>query len=815
MSHLDEQQQLGEAGDPFNIEVVGQRPDAGTGFGDIIDLRNLQSRTTANVPISGGGGRPGAAGQGQKSKLTQAQIDDLTKQQTEAFQAIDQNQDLTDEQTADLKREVTSAILTNADIPHDKASLDENGLSDKDGLISTRWEVSPTSNVDTGGPSLGNVIGGILTTAGVAAVVSGAPRETSPTGAPTTTTTAQTTQTATTPAGTPTTTTTPPTVTAEGETPEAPQVTNDPLTNEVNDVLDSADTDQVKIEKIAEITKRNNADVNDVAEASGIPVETIIAVATAAGVVIAGIDAAGTGEAAPATAEATTAPGTTPATTTTEEDSGSIIPQIIAGIGSLIGTVLTTKAASDASKAQVDASNRALDIFEKNAGIATGRLRETTGEAISTLREGETEARGALTTFGEQARDVITAGGERARTSVTGARDQIRSDLIEAFNFQRGEINNAAVASSGIINEARETAVGNITKGFGEAIGEIRSSRDIANSILQEGTATAEEKLDIARAGAIAAQDRGLSAIRSDFQPFLDAGRVTIEGLTDLVNNPEAQKDFILNNPFFDAIANETERRLLANQAAKGRVGTGETQLELRDRLLAAGNQLLDTAINQRLAVVGVGERATTSVAQAELNRANAVTDIEAAVGDSLATLVQQSSVNRANLRTTAARDIADLSATRGTRLAETETGAARDLAQIETRRGETVAATAGEDVRTLADVELTTAGRVGDIDLTTSAAEAGQIEQEGINLANLATGTAGAVASAQTGLGVNEANITTGTAANLADVTLGKGEAVASGIVGKTTALTSGLTDLAEIALLTPEQRLKLGAAA
>ena len=140
--------------------------------------------------------------------------------------------------------------------------------------------------------------------------------------------------------------------------------------------------------------------------------------------------------------------------------------------------------------------------------------------------------------------------------------------------------------------------------------------------------------------------------------------------MTELVNSPEAQRDFIQNNPFFEELANESERRLMENQAARGRVGTGSTQLELRNRLLAIGNQLLDAEVGRRLGVVGIGLDATSRVAQAEQNRANAISSIEQSTGLKLADLVQTASSNRAELELNAGNQLASLANSRGSNLA-------------------------------------------------------------------------------------------------------------------------------------------------
>jgi len=568
------------------------------------------------------------------------------------------------------------------------------------------------------------------------------------------------------------------------------------INQDIQNIINQGGGETVVNEKIGEYAKNNNINDTDIQRSTGSNTAGLIAAAVAGGLVTAAATAGTT--TTPTTTPATT--GTTTGTTTTGTTDGGFLIPLLGLLGSIGSTVLQSQAAQDAANAQSEAAQRALDIFEKNAGIATAKLETTTGEAISTLEAGEAAARGDITGGTQAAIEAQRTGAVTGRADIIAGRDQARTDLIEAFGLQQDEINTAAAASSGFISEARETAVSAINRGFGEGISSVKSARDLANGIIQSSTTVAEEKLDLARAGAVAAQDRGLSAVRSDFQPFLDAGQVTIEGLERLVNDPETQRQFLLDNPFFDEIANQTERRLLANQAARGRVGTGGTQLELRNRLLEAGNQLLNTAINQRLAVVGVGQQAAGSIATAELNRANAVSAIEQTIGTSLADLVEQAGVNRANIQTQAGRDIANLQATEGERVAGVETGAARDLATIETTRGGDVSAAIAENARQIAAGERVAGGQLADIATTTGINEANILGAEGVNLANIATGAAAGTSTLQAAEGVNVANILTGEAANIADVTQTQGESVAAGIIGKTNAITSGITDLTNL---------------
>jgi len=477
-------------------------------------------------------------------------------------------------------------------------------------------------------------------------------------------------------------------------------------------------------------------------------------------------------------------------------------PQIIAGAGSLIGAWLGYKGAGDAADAQSKAAAAALAVFEKNAAASVVRLQDTANTAIKTIQGGAETSRNDIITGNETARSDIIAGGNVARGDVISARDKATQTLLDSFGLQKSEITNTALAASGLISAAREKAAGAITAGFSAGIAQIGTSRDIANKILQDSLTSAEEKMDVGRAGAIAAQDRGVSAVRSDFQPYLDAGRLTVENISNLVNNPQAQRDFILSNPFFDALAKKSEDALLKAKASVGKVGTGGTQIELQNEMLAIGNQLLDAAINRSLPLIQGGQNAAAQVAAAERARASAVSQIELSVGQSLAQLVQSTGVNRANVEQNAGNAIADLNVGQGRELAGIETRAGENLASIESTRGTQMANAISNNATQRAGVEIDAGNNLANLATSEGTALANSANTAGSNLANINTASTDAQARLQSNLGVNEANILTGNAANTADTLLGAGNATAAGIVGQTNALTNGLLNLGTIAL-------------
>lgn len=123
-------------------------------------------------------------------------------------------------------------------------------------------------------------------------------------------------------------------------------------------------------------------------------------------------------------------------------------------------------------------------------------------------------------------------------------------------------------------------------------------------------------------------QRKTAKEIREDLKPFREAGATDLDGLASLVTDPEAQKDFITNNPFFDALAEKSTDTLLNNQAAKGKVGSGGTAEALQNSLLLLGNDLLNQNITQRQNLANFGAGAAAQTGQFAQQSANAISDL-------------------------------------------------------------------------------------------------------------------------------------------------------------------------------------------
>lgn len=110
--------------------------------------------------------------------------------------------------------------------------------------------------------------------------------------------------------------------------------------------------------------------------------------------------------------------------------------------------------------------------------------------------------------------------------------------------------------------------------------------------------------------------------------PFREAGAGQLEGISSLVSDPAAQRDFIQNNPFFNTLANRAQRTLFQNQAAKGKLGSGGTAESLQTSLLGLGNQLLNQSITQRMNLATLGANAAAGQSTATQQASGGIADL-------------------------------------------------------------------------------------------------------------------------------------------------------------------------------------------
>ncbi len=177
----------------------------------------------------------------------------------------------------------------------------------------------------------------------------------------------------------------------------------------------------------------------------------------------------------------------------------------------------------------------------------------------------------------------------------------------------------------------------------------------------------AELQAQLGREG-IALQREQLERLIGLQQPFLQFGQGQIDPLQQLLaqqqdpaaltrlqqlGTTQGQADFIQNNPFFDALTGRAKSDLFANQAARGKVGSGGTAAELQNRFVGIGQGLLQqerqglaqtadltSGISQRnignlFKGVGIGQSAASLTASGAAGVTDNITSLLSGIGAS------------------------------------------------------------------------------------------------------------------------------------------------------------------------------------
>ena len=117
------------------------------------------------------------------------------------------------------------------------------------------------------------------------------------------------------------------------------------------------------------------------------------------------------------------------------------------------------------------------------------------------------------------------------------------------------------------------------------------------------------------------AQKRAADNAMATQQPYNQFGMDAMNQIKTIQADPGA---YIKGNTLYSSMADDAERRLLANQAAKGKVGSGGTKSALQEQLLTLGNSLVNQQIGNLQQQVGTGQNAANQTSDFQIQRGNA-----------------------------------------------------------------------------------------------------------------------------------------------------------------------------------------------
>lgn len=191
--------------------------------------------------------------------------------------------------------------------------------------------------------------------------------------------------------------------------------------------------------------------------------------------------------------------------------------------------------------------------------------------------------------------------------------------------------------ASGLAGLISGTGASMASTGLGN-LGSIATLANAASGI--SGARSAEKAAQIQTGAvdrAITAQTESEQRARQTLQPFVDTGTKTLPAYQSLVSDPTAQAAYIQQNPFYKSLADDAEKRLLANQAARGKVGSGETAKSLQNQLTLLGTQLVQNQIGNLQNQVSIGQNAAAGVGSNIMNTGNNIANLTTQAGNAQA----------------------------------------------------------------------------------------------------------------------------------------------------------------------------------
>lgn len=151
---------------------------------------------------------------------------------------------------------------------------------------------------------------------------------------------------------------------------------------------------------------------------------------------------------------------------------------------------------------------------------------------------------------------------------------------------------------------------------------------------VREAAAKVAAAQERAAAEAIAFQEETEARIRADLEPFATAGAGTLPSLSALIQDPQAQREFIEKDPFFKILSDEAQKNLINRQAARGKVGSGETAELLQNKLLLLGQSLVGRNVGQQFNLASLGATAAAGQATGSLQTGGTIADLLTQLGN-------------------------------------------------------------------------------------------------------------------------------------------------------------------------------------
>lgn len=133
---------------------------------------------------------------------------------------------------------------------------------------------------------------------------------------------------------------------------------------------------------------------------------------------------------------------------------------------------------------------------------------------------------------------------------------------------------------------------------------------------------------------AIEAQREAAARAQGFFEPFAGTAERGLEA-SEFLANPQAQFDFLQNNPLFQLGLDNANRVTQQSAASRGRLSAGDTLQQLTNNALLQASPLIDRQRQDIGALLDLGTGIATSQANVEIGQAARVGSLLEGIGNS------------------------------------------------------------------------------------------------------------------------------------------------------------------------------------
>ena len=131
---------------------------------------------------------------------------------------------------------------------------------------------------------------------------------------------------------------------------------------------------------------------------------------------------------------------------------------------------------------------------------------------------------------------------------------------------------------------------------------------------------------------AIAEQRRAAEEGLGFLEPFGALGQRGID-LSGFLGDPQAQFDFLQNNPLFDLALQNANQQTQASSAARGRASAGDTLAQLSNNVLLSSQPLIDRQRQDIFGLLGIGQNTAQAQANTALGVGSNISNLQTGIG--------------------------------------------------------------------------------------------------------------------------------------------------------------------------------------